>query len=337
MEKVSLKIEKLIYGGSGIGFLEGLPVFVPMTIPGDEIECGIVKQHKGYAEGVMLKMLKPSPNRALPKCEHFGRCGGCQWQHLDYASQILWKQLIVEEQLKRIGKFSEPNVLPTIPSPKIWNYRSRIKLHKDEKGRSGFYAEGTHDLIEIKECLIADVEAIKRTPEFFTQINQEQNKTLQKEVASIVKDLGAETVLELYCGNGNLTFPLAKTVKKITAADSSRRAIDNAVKEAEKSGVDNIDFICQPSKAVINHMARSHKKFDVLVVDPPRDGCKEIIEGIKRLRPRAIVYISCNPSTLARDLKEISAGGYLLESSQPIDMFPQTYHIETITKLTILA
>jgi len=283
----------------------------------------------------MLKMLGPSPNRALPKCEHFGRCGGCQWQHMDYASQLLWKQLIVEEQLKRIGKFEAPNVLPSIPSPKIWGYRSRIKLHKDGQGRAGFYAGGTHDLIEVKECLIADVEAIKRTPSFFTQINQEQNEVLRTEVAAAVKGLGAETVLELYCGNGNLTFPLAKVVKNMTAADSSRSAIDNAVKEARKNRVKNINFICQPSKAVMNHLARFHNKFDLLVVDPPRNGCKEIIEGIKRLRPEAIVYISCNPSTLARDLKDMGAFGYVLESSQPIDMFPQTFHIETITKMIL--
>lgn len=335
METVSLRIERLVYGGDGLGFVSGMPVFVPMTVPGDLIECGLVKRSRGFATGRLLRVIERSPNRVLPKCGHFGRCGGCQWQHIDYASQLLWKQLILEEQLIRIGKIKEPNVLPSIPSPKIWNYRSRIKLHKGADGGLGFYAMGTHDLIEIKECLIADTDAVRRVPEFFTQVNIEQNENLKTEIAGIVKALAPRNVLELYCGSGNLTFPLCGLVEEITAGDSDRDAVSYAEKLALKKKVANVRFICQPAKAVMNHAAKNMKGLELLIVDPPRNGCMEIIEGTLRLRPEHIIYVSCNPSTLARDVGSLVKGRYELVSSQPIDMFPQTFHIESINLLSV--
>ncbi|MBI2975251.1 MAG: class I SAM-dependent RNA methyltransferase, partial [Deltaproteobacteria bacterium] len=333
------------------GFANKMPVFIPMTVPGDEVEFKITRQFKNYAEGSLMKILKPSPNRVLPKCPYFGKCGGCQWQHIDYAAQILWKQLIVEEQLQRIGKIFEPNVLPTIPSPKIWNYRNRVKLHKDKNGRVGFYAAGSHEIIEIDECLISlchpresgDPEHLI-AKEGFTQINTFQNKNLQNLVADLVKTSGANTVLELYCGNGNLTFAIAKNVRNITAADSDKRAINNAC-HSRKSGnplnaLDpcfrrddtNITFICRSAQAAAKHFAKN-KNVDCVVLDPPRDGCKDIIEDLLNLKPASIIYVSCNPSTLARDIAMLIKGGYFLKQAQPIDMFPQTYHIETIAFL----
>jgi 23S rRNA (uracil1939-C5)-methyltransferase len=345
-----LKIDKLVYGGSGVGFINKMPVFIPMAVPGDEVEYKISRQLKGYAEGSLIKILKPSPNRVPPKCRYFGKCGGCQWQHIDYAAQLLWKQLIVEEQLRRIGKISEPNVLPTIPSPKIWNYRNRVKLHKDKDGRVGFYAAGSHEIVEIDECMIAICHPRENggpeqlvANEGFTQVNTLQNKNLQKLVANLVKTSSANTALELYCGNGNLTFAIAKNVREITAADSDRRAIDNAISvrpelhpEPCRRVVEGrrISFICQSAKATAKHFAKN-KKVDCVVLDPPRDGCKDIIGDILRLKPASIIYVSCNPSTLARDIAMFIKGGYSLKQAQPIDMFPQTYHIETIAQLQL--
>lgn len=323
----TIKIEKLVYGGSGLGFLEKFPIFVPMTAVGDEIECRIVRKMKGYAEADLVHILTPSQNRVTPKCEQFGRCGGCQWQHIDYASQILWKQLILEEQLVRIGKQKSPNVLPAIPSPKVWNYRSRIKLHKGKAGLAGFYAPGSHELVEVKECLIAGPEA-ETSGGVFTQVNPAQNENLKSLVAGLVKKFGPSKILELYCGNGNLTFPLAKVAGKITAADSDRRAIKEAAAVAESRGLKNIRFENKSAKNAL-------EAADCLVLDPPRSGCKEIIGGVLKLRPSAVIYVSCNPATLARDVCELAKGGYKLASSQPIDMFPQTYHIESVSVLVL--
>lgn len=348
---MQMNVEKLVYGGSGLGFVDKMPVFVPMTVPGDVVEASVTKKHKNYIEAVALKIVTASPNRVVPKCRFFGQCGGCQWQHIDYAAQILWKQLILEEQLVRIGKIKEPNVLPTIPSPRAWNYRSRVKLHKDESGRVGFHAAGTNEVVEIDECLIAE-HALKdmRTCEedYFTQVNRGQNKNLQEliveKVTSVVAPFmgpicpinrATTHILELYGGNGNLAFPLAAAGFSVTSSDSDRTAVRYAQGVANKNKVENIKFICQPARQVISYFAKQHKVFDCLLIDPPRCGCAEIIEGILRMKPKHIIYVSCDPSTMARDVKGLLGGGYKLVSSQPIDMFPQTFHIESVSVLSL--
>lgn len=328
-----LKIEKLVYEGAGVGFANRMPIFVPMTVPGDEIECQIVKRHKGFADGVATRILKPSPNRTTPKCEYFGRCGGCQWQHMDYACQILWKQIIVEEQLKRIGKIRNPNVLPTIPSPKVWNYRNRSKMHKDKSGRTGFYAPASHELVEIGDCLLMEEAGQAGACEFFTQVNPAQNENLKNLIIELIGGLGPKNILELYCGNGNLTFTIAQIAKAITAADTDKKAITFAREEASERGLKNIHFRCESAQKTICSVVKGSEKYECLLIDPPRDGCKDIIDGIIKLKPRHIIYVSCNPATLARDIHELTQNGFKLESAQPIDMFPQTYHIETVASL----
>lgn len=328
----SLNIEKLVCGGSGVGFNDGLPVFVPLTAPGDEIEYSIGVKHKNYLEGILTKILKQSTVRTTPKCKYFGRCGGCQWQHLDYSAQILWKQIIVEEQLLRIGKIKGANVLPTIPSPKVWNYRNRIRLHKDANGKTGFYASGTNEIVEIDECLIAESFSTDiKDDDSFTQVNTCQNENLQKEVAALVKRSNPSSVLELYCGNGNLTFEIANLVENVMATDSNKESIALASKRVGKGK--GLKFLCKSAQSTIKEFLQCRWHVDCLLIDPPRDGCKEILKGIEKLRPKTIIYVSCNPSTLARDLSFLIDVGYKLESVQPIDMFPQTFHIETISML----
>lgn len=328
-----LKIEKLVYGGSGMGFADGMPVFVPGTVAGDEVECEAVKKQKNYVEARLVKIITPSPNRVLPKCEYFGRCGGCQWQYIDYAAQMLWKQLIVEEQLSRIGKIKDPRVLPTIPSPKIWKYRGRVKLHTDAKGRKGFYALASHDIVEIKDCLIADIS--KDGGEFFTQVNPSQNENLKSLVSELVKERKAGSALELYCGNGNLTFAFADLVEIIEASDSDKNAIAHAKEMSSKNKISNIVFEAASGKKALEKMISKKREFDLLVIDPPRDGCKDIIKYITKMKFKDIIYVSCNPSTLARDINELAKSGYKLVSCQPIDMFPQTYHIESVSLITV--
>ncbi len=333
----SLKIEKLVYGGRGAGFLDGMAVFVPMTVPGDEIELEIKNKKKGFAEGDMRKLVKASPNRVTPKCPYFGRCGGCQWQHIDYAAQILWKQIILEEQLVRIGKIRSPRVLPTIPSPKTWGYRNRVRLHKDGD-KIGFFAQGTNDIVDIKECLICEksIEQMqdRKGSEIFSQVNTEQNLALREIVARLVGAAKPKTVLELYCGSGNLTFDIASECDKVLATDADEKAIANAVKLAEKNSSTCIDFQAKSAKKTCDELVKAKKRFDCVVLDPPRDGCKEVTKQIGKLVTKTVIYVSCNPSTLARDAKDLADAGFKLVHSQPIDMFPQTYHIESISLFT---
>jgi len=328
-----LKIEKLMYGGDGVGFIDGMPVFVPMTVPGDEVKCEITEKKKGYLRARAVNFVAVSSNRITPKCEYFGRCGGCQWQNIDYSAQILWKQLILEEQLQRIGKLKRPNVLPTIPSPRIWNYRGRVKFHTDKNGRRGFYAVGSHDLVEIKECLIMDKEA-NGEHNYFTQVNSLQNENLKKMIAGLARSLGSKKALELYCGNGNLTFSVSDLVESIDAFDSDKRAIAEAIKVSKRTNRQNIRFIAASAASALEKSAKKGGDYDTLLIDPPRDGCKKLPKFVSKIGFRNIVYVSCDPATLARDIKELVSKGYELKFSQPIDMFPQTFHIESVSVLS---
>lgn len=356
---MKIKIEKLVFSGDGLGFIDGKAVFVPFTVPEDEVVVDIVKEHKGYVKAVLRDIDKPSKSRVVPKCQYYGLCGGCNLQHMTYSAQILWKQIILEEQLTRIAKINSPNVLPTIPSPQIWNYRSRIQVHK--KGEViGFKKRASDEIIEIEECLIAKesvdrklksikndwpdketrIEISATEGNVFEQVNECVNGELKSLVTGYIKDLAPKNVMELYAGNGNLTFEYAEHVEHVEASDIDENAIDQAnspfeclAKAKEKGESKNIKFIKKSAEEAVN----SNMNPDLVLLDPPRAGLSDgVVKGIIRKTPKHILYISCAPSTLARDIKKFIEVGYFLQSSQPIDMFPQTYHIESLNLLVAL-
>ena len=127
-ESHRLTIERLSYGPAGVGRLDGKVVFVPGTVPGDTVEVAIEEEKKTYAVARLVAVLQPSAQRRQPPCPYVPRCGGCPWQHIDYAEQLRAKQALVEEHLRRIGGLPTPPVLPIIPSPRDWHYRHRIRL-----------------------------------------------------------------------------------------------------------------------------------------------------------------------------------------------------------------
>lgn len=347
----------MIYGGYGLGTHEGRKVFVPLTAPGDVVRVR-VKEDKGqYLLAEVVKYVKAADGRLEPPCPVYGSCGGCHWQHLSYASQLLWKQAILEEQLKRLAKIPDPLVLPTVPSPKMWGYRSRIEVHVDKNGRVGFHKEGTNEVVEFEECLIAE-EKINRMlsarrehlakgkkhkvmlslddeAEGFTQVNRLQNDNLRSLLMELVESGAHKSILELYCGGGNFTFALSSVARRVVAVDSDERAIVAAAKRADAEGVKNITFMVGSAHEGVIECVKAKDHFDAVVIDPPRSGCREVIADLLKLRVKHIIYISCNPATLARDLRHLIDGGYALKQSQPVDMFPQTYHIESINYLVL--
>ncbi|HPQ80323.1 MAG TPA: class I SAM-dependent RNA methyltransferase [bacterium] len=347
-----ITIEKLIHGGSGIGVSDGKRIFVPFSAPGDVLSVRVTKDHGGYAEASIEDIIEPSPCRTKPACPVFGRCGGCQWQHISYDAQLRAKRTILKEALERIGKIAEPGVFDTLPSPKQWNYRNRIQLHVDSKGRVGFYRQKSKEVVEFERCAIAEdgindelarrrleISARDRgisigsfsRPEFagsFAQVNTEQNENLKRVVAEWLSEVPHSTVFEFYAGAGNLTFPVAKVAGCVFASDVDSRAVDAARKRQEMENVCNVEFICAPADKAPR---RVRGGCDVLLVDPPRKGCGEAIERIASLSPEAILYVSCDPATLARDSAEFAVRGWHLVKSLPIDMFPQTFHVESLS------
>lgn len=351
---MSLTIEKLVYGGAGVGEVEGKKVFVCYSAPGDVLDVELVSQHTSYAEAKILKIIEPASCRVKAPCPVFGECGGCQWQHLSYEAQLDSKRSVLIETLQRIGKFEkaflDEIVFKTLPSPNEWHYRNRIQLHVDSRGKVGFYRSKSKEVVEFKECLIADERLNTSLNEMkeslrsrargiairldennsFAQINTEQNENLKQIIVEWVSQIPHDTILELYAGSGNFTFALSKIAKRIVASDIDGRAIGYARERQKKESVYNIEFIRASAGDAINKMSGN---CDVVIIDPPRKGCLEVIDLIARLKPNAVLYISCDPSTLARDLASFRGHGYKLMRSMPIDMFPQTYHIESITLL----
>lgn len=343
-----LIIDKLVYGGVGMATVEGRKVFVPFSAPGDELEVEIVEDHKEFARAQITKVITLSPLRITPQCKVFGQCGGCQWQHISYNTQLEWKKIILVETLKRIGKIPEPCVLDTLPSPKQWHYRNKIQLHVDSKGRVGFYKPNSKEVVEFDECKIAheqiNADLKKNRAEFskrdrgvslkvedgpsFVQVNSEQNENLKNLLVEWLKEVPHKKILELYAGSGNFTFEIAKIAEQVVASDIDKHAIELAKKEQVRLNLCNVEFLHAKDARAIRRLKSG---CDVVIVDPPRGGCEGALNPILELGANSIIYISCNPATLARDAIKILANGYRMARCQSVDMFPQTFHIESVT------
>jgi 23S rRNA (uracil1939-C5)-methyltransferase len=174
----------------------------------------------------------------------------------------------------------------------------------------------------------------KSTEGNFFQVNWEQNKNMIKSLLELSELRGNEVVLDLYSGIGNFSIPLAKRAGKVIGIESGYSAVEDARKNAEKNGVKDVEFICEDVRKGLKGLLEREEKVDIIILDPPRAGAtKKIIERIIAFSPEKIIYVSCNPTTLARDIEILQEGGYLLNRLQPIDLFPQTYHIESIAEM----
>lgn len=155
-ERFELELETMAHGGSALGFHQGRPVFVPYTIPGERIMAQLVEREKRIDRAVGLTLLEASADRVFPRCKHFGpgKCGRCQWQHIDYAAQLLLKQDVLADQLARLGGFEDADVRAVIGSPEQWNYNHHMTLYAAEDGTLGFPSASGAGLQAIEECHI---------------------------------------------------------------------------------------------------------------------------------------------------------------------------------------
>ena len=349
-----VKIEKLVYGGEGVGFMNGKVVFVPFSAPDDILDINIISDRGAWCRGKISKIIKPAACRVVPKCPVYGACGGCDWQHISYDVQTIWKRDILVESLERIGRINSPFVSSTVPSPEIWNYRNRIQLHVNRSGRVGFYRSGSHEIVEFKRCAIADerineiLDKNRSTisqrdrgialrvggDESFSQVNTEQNENIKKILCKWLSDIGCQNIMELHAGSGNFTFDICKTCEQVFASELDGRAVESAKRKMEKLSIVNVEFIRASALRAIKDM-NQNLKYDAILLDPPRKGCFEIIDTVITRGIKNIIYISCDPATLARDIAKLVEGGYKHVESIPIDMFPQTHHIESINLLRL--
>ncbi len=421
---MKLQIDKLVYGGKGIGKISGRTFFVPYVVPGDVVEVKETLRKSGYSEAEVIRVLKRGKGRVKPKCPYFGKCGGCDWQHIDYQLQVEFKREILEENLQKIGKIRKPNIDEVIPSPNMWGYRNRAQF-KYKDGKFGFFSKGSHEVVDINHCPILKDDIANAIPglkdlvqklpskpsevhvyssstgevilklvysgkfkklelsvedigditglnvigfgiykqsnnsyperikffgrdftyeevgkfrfrvsaDSFFQVNRFQVGNLIKKVSKGASEYQYLIAADLYCGVGTLTIPVGRYVHRAFGIEASFSAVSDALYNKDINGLRNITFYCRETEEGLSILKEGNP--DLVIVDPPRSGLSQrIIKEISKLsRLKRIIYVSCNPSTLARDVSLFYQNGVIMERASVIDMFPQTYHIETIAFL----
>jgi 23S rRNA (uracil1939-C5)-methyltransferase len=362
-----LTIEKLVYGGDGLARTDQGVIFVPRTAAGDIVEAEIIESKKDYATARLTKILEPSPDRQEPYCPNYETEGCCHWQHIRYAKQVDYKEAIVRESLKRLGRLEWNGEMRRITGPEK-NYRLRATFHVIN-GRLGFVngpirecaslvpelnqyihtvdANGAHEVYalsapEVITSFLLNDGSIKRfgratllvnglqyrvTADTFFQANRYLLALFLKEVLGQVGPT-PHHVLELYAGAGFFSIPLAQVATEVIAIESSPSAVRQGRENAALNKTWQLRFVEGQADATLRG---ADVKPDVVVLDPPRAGCGvRTTERIAELKPRRIVYISCNPSTFAREAAILSKRNYELSSLTLVDQFPNTYHIETV-------
>jgi 23S rRNA (uracil1939-C5)-methyltransferase len=182
--------------------------------------------------------------------------------------------------------------------------------------------------IRAADGLVLEIDA-----ELFSQVNREGNLELAEQVlgwGAFGKD---DRVLELYCGAGNFTLPLARRVREVVAVEGNRRSIDNGLANGRRYGVENIRWIGAPAEAAVKALSRKGERFSKVVLNPPRAGAKDLLADLAALGANKILYVSCEPPTLARDLAGLARHGYRLARARPFDLFPHSYHVETVAEM----
>jgi 23S rRNA (uracil1939-C5)-methyltransferase len=189
----------------------------------------------------------------------------------------------------------------------------------------------TYELPASADC--AEPCHLSYLPGGFSQVNRAQNRAMLDVVRSMAFFQGTDQVLDLYCGNGNFSLPIAAEVAYVTGIEEYPSSIVAAEVNQEHNGIANAEFICADAAAGLNQLTLHGRRFDTVILDPPRAGAADVVAGLCRLQPEKIIYVSCDPSTLARDCGILADTGYCVRESVPVDMFPQTYHLESVTLL----
>ncbi|HTY11816.1 MAG TPA: 23S rRNA (uracil(1939)-C(5))-methyltransferase RlmD [Bacteroidota bacterium] len=467
---LELTIDSSGFEGTSVARHDGMVVFVEGAVAGDVVRAQIFRAKKKHLEAKVVEVLRPSANRVTPRCKHFGACGGCKWQHVEYASQLAFKQQNVVDALERIGRFRGVHVLPIIPSKEIFFYRNKLEFsfgnqrwtetpppdplssRGDDRGGAkemllGFHAPQRYDkILDIGECHLQsevsngilsavrnfaiehslpvytsepqsgylrnlvvregkntgdvmvnlvtfdDRPAVMKDlagtltasfPEIVTVVNNITSKranvavgetekvyygngvitekigpyvfhlsansffqtnTHQAETLyAITKEFAelrpADIVYDLYCGTGAISIFISDAVKQVIGIELVESSVANAGMNAEANGIQNCEFIAGDLKDLLTKDVGWKEKYaapDILIIDPPRSGMHpKAVEEIGGMKIPRIVYVSCNPATLARDLQLLAPHGYTIEKVQPVDMFPHTYHIESVAKLAL--
>ena len=444
---IQIKIDKIVFGGEGLGYYNGFAVFVPMSIPEDELEIEIISVKKTYARGLIKNIIKASPERIDSHKFTFEDFYGCDFAMLKYESQLKYKKLMVEEVMRKIAGFPDIEISDVLASEDVYNYRNKIIEPFSVYGNkiiTGFFKRKSHEVFEVdenilnsklgnriikelkeilnknkisvyneithkgllrnvmirtnsnneamlvliinsnkiteniknllfrlrekieeiksiyislnskktntvigeKNIFIYGEESIKEnlngiefhiSPTSFFQINVKQAKRLYDIAINFFDNIDDKYIVDAYSGTGTIGMIMAKKAKKVYAIEIVKSASEDGEKTAKENGIENIEFINGAVEKELVNLINANKRIDTIIFDPPRKGLEaSIIDKVAELNLKEVVYISCNPSTFARDVKLFSEKGYILKKLQAVDMFPQTSHIETVALLSKL-
>lgn len=435
-ELVEVKIESLSPEGRGVAHHEGKVVFVDFALAGEIVEFKYSRINKKFDEGRAINIIKASPDRVEPICEHFTVCGGCSLQHQEHEAQIRSKQDALMQQFQHLGQVEPDNILPPLRGP-VKHYRQKARLgvkyvYKKEKVLVGFREKGNSFLADILNCpvlhesvglritdlsdLIIGMDGKASIPQIevavddtktalvfrhledlsesdktiltefakshdlqimlqsggpdtitalwpenppvlsytlkeqhvtiefqvndFTQVNSEINQLMVTKAIQMLELKPEDKVLDLFCGLGNFTLAMAKQCTQVTGVEGGESMVIKARENALRNNIDNVEFFAADlSKDISNELWLNkvgvRQKYDKILLDPPRSGAMEMLKYIGKLKAERIVYVSCNPATLARDSHVlVHEHGYTLEEAGVMDMFPHTAHVESIALFT---
>jgi tRNA/tmRNA/rRNA uracil-C5-methylase (TrmA/RlmC/RlmD family) len=368
--RCTVTIADIAFGGEGVGRVAEFVIFVPFVLVGEVVEAEIVEVKKRFARARLLRIVEASPQRVQPRCRYFTDCGGCQYQHIDYTAQLRLKHKQIRDLFERIGGLDPDVVSPVIPCPQPYGYRNRIMVRsqwdKFKKALNlGFIRADNRLVVDIEECKIAEpalneqIRQLRAHPppkggikvvlrvaaegwevprDSFFQNNFFLLPKLVETARDCLRQGGTRFLLDLYCGVGFFSVELADIVEAFIGVELDQLAIKAARLNAAFRGRQNGEFLAGTVQdLLLGVMERYLAPATSVLLDPPRIGClPDTLTLLRRARPRQIIYISCHPATMARDLNVLcSEGVYVLARVVPLDMFPQTAHVECVADLRL--
>jgi len=361
-------ITDIAFGGEGVARCEAFVIFVPFVLVGEEVEVELTEVKKRFARAKLIRVIQPSPERVSPRCRYFGACGGCQYQHVEYTAQLRLKHKQVQDLLARVGGVHTPPVQPVVPCPAPYGYRNRIMIRTqwDKVKRClniGFLRHDNRLVVDVEECPIAEpilsdqirqvrarpppkggLKVVLRLAPAGWQVPRDSffqnNFHLLPELVRLVRDRlrsgSGRYLLDVYCGVGFFAIELADLVQEFVGVELDQRAVGAARLNAAGRGVSNGEFLrADAAEALPELLARFPAGQTAVILDPPRTGVAPgLLQALLTTPPAQLLYVSCHPATLARDLNALCGSGvYDLVQVLPLDMFPQTQHVECVVDL----
>ena len=367
-DKINLTIHDLAFGGEGVGRVDEFVVFVPFVITGETVEVKITEVKKSFARGKLLRVITAAPERVAPECNYFTLCGGCQYQHIDYAAQLWFKHKQIADLFERVGKISRAVIAPVLPCPAPYGYRNRIMIRSQWNGPAkkleiGFIRTDNKFVEDIMECKIAEpalneqITHVRANPppkggikvvlrvqpenwevprDSFFQNNFFLLPKLVDTVREFLQASGAKHLIDLYCGVGFFGIEVAGAVDSFVGVEYDKLAIAAARQNVLNRKITNGEFVAAKVEEILPTLLQKFSaEKTAVILDPPRKGCwPETLELLRQTKPAQVIYVSCHPATMARDLNILCADGvFELAQVQPLDMFPQTQHVECVADL----